>query len=116
MVKFESGHSPSRDFLRHRRAAYDLACYRYYGGRAVAVGGVFPKVRYRVGLDDLAVSHGRPEGVADRRQVRQETIRRNLRLADDAPGKVLNEMVRIVAVALADAIGDDGLLGCPQYR
>jgi hypothetical protein len=38
-----------------RDAVHYLAAYRYYSGRAIAVGGVLPQISYRVSLDDDTV-------------------------------------------------------------
>jgi hypothetical protein len=50
------------------------------------------------------------KSIADGRQIGLEAVARNLGQAKDALAKIANEMVRILAVALADAIADDGLL------
>jgi hypothetical protein len=51
------------------------------------------------------------EGVADRYLVGMEAVRADLWRSDHALAKVLHEQVRILAVALAGAIADDGLGG-----
>src|SRR5579871_3008891 len=50
------------------------------------------------------------EGVADRKLVGVPSVRADLRRAKHAAPKVLDKVVCIGAVALTNAVGDDGLL------
>jgi hypothetical protein len=81
----------------------------------LSIGRVFyGKVRYRVGLYDLAVRSLASEGVTDRVLIGQEAVSRDFRRADNALAKVLDELARVVAVALARHIGDDSARGRGQ--
>jgi hypothetical protein len=101
----------------HRRSSrtpscdtdYRFGAYRYYSGRRIAARGVLVQVRYRIGFIDNAMGDALAEGVADRWPVRMKTVRRNLRRAEHALAKIADKRVRVLAVALAGAVGDDGL-------
>ena len=93
-------------------AAYYVALYGYYFCRAVATRGIFySQVRFAVGLYDHAMRGAAIEGVADSVLIGQETVSADLRRSDHPLAQVLNEQVRVLAVALAGAIADDGLSG-----
>ena len=51
------------------------------------------------------------EGIADGGLVRMKAVRPDLRNADHALAQVLHEVIRVRAVPLAGAIGDDRLGG-----
>ena len=96
-----------------RDAAYYLTVRSNYFGRAVAARSILhSQVHYAVGLYDHAMRQATIEGVADGVLVRVEAV--GLRDAKDALAEVLHEQVRILAVALASAIGDNGLSGGGQ--
>lgn len=67
-------------------------------------------MRYRVGLYDHAMRGVRAEGVADGYAVGVETIRADLRLADNRAAEVVQEVHGAFGIPLADAPADDGLL------
>src|SRR5690606_32349654 len=92
-----------------RDAAYYLAFYRDYLGRAVAPCGIlYGKVRYRVRLVDDAVRDAVAELGADCVLIRLETVRRNLWQADHALPQISDKLVSAAGVALAGEVGDDG--------
>src|SRR5262249_11966898 len=64
-----------------------------------------------VGLYDDAVMRPAIEGVADSVGVWQEAVRADLRCPNDALAQILDKEVAVLAIALAGAIGDDGLSG-----
>jgi hypothetical protein len=60
------------------------------------------------------MDRGRAEDVPDRRQVRLEAVRRNLRLANDAPAKVLDKAVYLIQWEKKDCAPIT--LAAPQFR
>lgn len=95
-----------------REVAYYLMLYSYYLSGAVTARGVFySQVGYAVGLYDDAMVGLPIEGVADGVLVGQEAVRADLGRSDHALAKVLHKIIRRLAVALAGAIGEDGLSG-----
>ena len=94
-------------------AAYYVTAYSYYFGGAVAAGSVFyGKVGYAVRLYDHAMGSPAIEGVADGVLVGQEAVRADFWRADHALAQILDEQVRILAVAFAGAVADDRLGRC----
>lgn len=89
-------------------AAYYLALYSYYLGGAVAPRGFFySQVGYAVGLCDHAMRHAAGEHIADRGLVRMETIGVDFRRANHALAQIVDELQRVLGVALGGAVADD---------
>ncbi len=68
------------------------------------------KVRYAVGLYDHAMRGAVTERVTNRIAIRQEIIRRNLRLSDHATAQVVQKFQSGIGIPLSDAPTDDGFL------
>src|SRR5580658_7951439 len=97
----------SRDFCR--LTDYGLTGYGYYGCRRMAVCSVLAQVGYGIGLVDDAVGDALAERVADGGAVWVKAVRRNLRRPKQPLAKIADKQVRVLAVALAGVIGEDGL-------
>ena len=86
-----------------------LARYCYYLSRRIAASGIFYRqIGYAVRLYDHAMRNAIAEHVADGELVWMKAIGRNLRRADDALAQVVNKFHRVVGVAFAGAVRNDG--------
>ena len=115
--KRRARHWPTRKFWRSTwlaleisaARAYRRAGYSYFLDGAVAACSVL--TRCSSPLPSLRSCRGRCSRncVPDRRLIRQKSIGRELGRAGDALAQILNKLVSRGAIALAGAMGEDGL-------